>query len=100
MLARARIVSESAWQTELRGAQAALGKSTFENVCAKCHNLEGPQLVGPNLKGNSILADRAQLRAIVENGRGKMPAVGAGWTDDQFNALFEYVSKEVAASGG
>jgi hypothetical protein len=29
-----------------------------------------------------------------------MPAVGAGWTDDQFQALFEYVSKEVAASGG
>jgi mono/diheme cytochrome c family protein len=100
MLARARVVSDGTWQSELRGSQDALGKSTFDNVCAKCHNLEGPQLVGPNLKGNSILADRAQLRSIVENGRGKMPPVGAGWTDDQFQALFEYVSKEVAASGG
>ncbi|HEV8685718.1 MAG TPA: cytochrome c oxidase subunit II [Gaiellaceae bacterium] len=100
MLARTRVVSEDVWQRELRGSQDALGKSTFENVCAKCHNLEGPQLVGPNLKGNSILADRAQLRNIVEHGRGKMPPVGAGWSDEQFRALFEYTSKEVAASGG
>jgi cytochrome c oxidase subunit II len=100
MLASARVVSEDAWQGELRGAQAALGKSAFDNVCAKCHNLEGAQLVGPNLKGNSILADRQQLRDIVEHGRNAMPPVGAGWTDDQLDALFEYTSKEVAASGG
>lgn len=99
MLARARVVSESAWQRELRGSQTTLGKSTFDNVCAKCHNLEGPQLIGPNLKGNSVLADREQLRNIVENGRGKMPAVGAGWTDAQLDALFEYASKEIAAGG-
>jgi cytochrome c oxidase subunit II len=100
MLASVRVVSEGAWMSELGGTQEALGQRSFQSVCAKCHNLEGPQLVGPNLKGNSILADRAQLEQIVEHGRGAMPAVGAGWTDEQFDALFEYASKEIAASGG
>lgn len=100
MLASVRAVSESAWMSELGGTQETLGQSAFQGVCAKCHNLEGPQLVGPSLKGNSILADRAQLRQIVEHGRGAMPPVGAGWTDEQFDALFEYASKENAASGG
>jgi cytochrome c oxidase subunit 2 len=99
MLASVRVVSEQAWENELAGTQDALGNDAFTSVCAKCHNLEGPELVGPNLKGNSILADRTQLREIVEHGRGAMPAVGAGWTDEQFEALFEYTSTEVAADG-
>jgi len=100
MLASVRAVSESAWMSELGAAQEALGQSAFTSVCGKCHNLEGPQLVGPNLKGNSLLADRAGLKQIVEHGRLTMPAVGAGWTDEQFDALFEYTSKEIAPSGG
>jgi cytochrome c oxidase subunit 2 len=100
MLATVRVVSESAWTSELASAQESLGKSAFQSVCAKCHNLQGPQLVGPDLKGNSLLADRAGLKDIVEHGRLTMPPVGAGWTDEQFDALFEYVSNEVAPSGG
>jgi cytochrome c oxidase subunit II len=100
MLATVRAVAPSAWESELDRSQSNVGKSAFDNVCAKCHNLEGPQLVGPNLKDNSILADRQQLRDIVEHGRGEMPAVGAGWTDDQLDALFRYTSTKVAPSGG
>lgn len=100
MLATVRAVPASAWEAELDRAQRALGQSTFANVCAKCHNLQGPQLVGPNLQNNSILGDRKQLKDIVENGRGAMPPVGAGWTDDQLDALFQYTSTELAPSGG
>jgi cytochrome c oxidase subunit 2 len=102
MLASVRAVPESAWEAELDRSQEAqtLGKSTFDNVCAKCHNLQGPQLVGPNLQNNAILGDREQLANIVVNGRGEMPPVGIGWTDAQLDALFAYTSQELAPSGG
>jgi cytochrome c oxidase subunit 2 len=100
MLGSVRVVADDAWETELGTAQQTLGKSAFESVCAKCHNLEGPQLVGPNLKGNTTLANHVLLKGIVEHGRGKMPPVAAGWTDEQFEALFQYVKTEIAASGG
>jgi cytochrome c oxidase subunit 2 len=100
MLGSVRVVADDAWEPELRTAQQTLGKSAFESVCAKCHNLEGPQLVGPNLKGNTTLANHVLIKGIVEHGRGKMPPVAAGWTDEQFEALFQYVKTEVAASGG
>ena len=100
MLARVRAVPSGDFDSALSGSGEQEGQTAFEGVCSKCHNLSGDQLIGPNLQGNSTLADRDALRAILENGQGRMPAVGRGWSDDQFDALFEYVSREVARSGG
>jgi cytochrome c oxidase subunit 2 len=99
MLASVRAVASAEFDSVLGASREQAGQAAFEGVCAKCHNLSGDQLIGPNLEGNSTLADHDALRAILENGQGRMPAVGRGWSDDQFDALFEYVSREVAPSG-
>jgi cytochrome c oxidase subunit 2 len=100
MLGQVRVVSQSAWEARLAAAQERLGASAFQSVCAKCHNLAGPILIGPSLRGNSILTNREQLEDLLRNGRGEMPAVGRDWTDEQLDALAEHVAQYGAAGGG
>ncbi len=85
-------VSAGAYEAEL-ARLAGNGRAQFEAVCAKCHNLSGPQLVGPTLGGNPTLADREALAALLREGRNEMPAVGRGWTDEQLDTLFEYTRR-------
>jgi cytochrome c oxidase subunit II len=84
-------------------AHTDLGSNEFHGVCATCHGNLGQGGYGPNLSHNPILTQKAALEDIVRNGRGNMPAVGNTWTNEQMNALYEYVSKHVykgATSGG
>jgi cytochrome c oxidase subunit 2 len=84
-------------------AKSDLGRSEFTGVCATCHGLSGQGGYGPNLAQNPLLTQPAGLEAIVQNGRGKMPAVGEGWTDAQMHALVSYMRAHVykgASSGG
>ena len=74
------------------------GRAQFEAACAKCHNVSGPQLVGPTLQGNPTLADAVALATLVRNGRNEMPPVGAGWTDEQIRNLVNY-TRTIAGSG-
>ena len=74
----------------LDAASPRLGRELFEGVCQTCHRIEGPTLVGPTLGGNPLLADRNGLADVVRNGRGQMPAVGAGWSDQEVDALVAY----------
>jgi len=67
-----------------------LGKEIFDGVCMKCHRMQGPKLIGPDLGGNPVLKDKNALRAVVDNGRGKMPSVGKDWPEGEFDALFAY----------
>lgn len=96
-----RAVAAEAFESELAALDGRRnGRSAFESACAKCHNVSGPQLIGPTLEGNSLLADREALRELLENGRGEMPPVGRGWSDEQFDALFEFVERIGAQGGG
>jgi cytochrome c oxidase subunit 2 len=79
-------------------ASATVGREEWEGVCLKCHRLD-ERLVGPALRGNPLLADRAGIETLVRNGRGQMPAVGSTWSDDQIDALVAY-TKRYASSGG
>jgi cytochrome c oxidase subunit 2 len=87
-----RAVDAAGYEAEL-SRLAGSGQAQFEATCAKCHNLSGPQLVGPNLGGNPTLADRESLVALLREGRNEMPAVGRGWSDAQFDTLFEYTRR-------
>lgn len=98
MRMQVRAVAAAAWTGELEQL-AGDGEEQFNAVCAKCHNLEGPQLIGPTLQGNSTLADRQALADVVRNGIGNMPPVGRGWSDTQIETLFEYV-RQFAGTGG
>jgi cytochrome c oxidase subunit II len=100
MTASVRAVSADSFDSELATVSRAMGAQAFEAVCAKCHNVEGPQLIGPSLRGNTRLADKASLRTLVEQGFGQMPAVGRGWTDEQIDALFEHVRQYGEVNGG
>jgi cytochrome c oxidase subunit II len=84
-----RAVDAGAFEAELTRL-AGSGRAQFEAACGKCHNLRGPQLVGPTLGGNPTLADRQALATLLREGRGEMPAIGRGWTDAQLDTLFAY----------
>jgi cytochrome c oxidase subunit II len=83
--------------------KANLGRSEFVGVCATCHGMHGEGGYGPNLSNNPLLTQTSGLLSIVQNGRGKMPAVGDTWTTAQLQALAVYLKTHVykgASSGG
>lgn len=104
VLPRAEFAS---WLAQRRAAQTAgtseLGEETWAGVCAKCHGLAGEGGIARGLAGSVILADPAAVETIVRHGRvtkrGTMPAVGAGWTSEQIDALTTYL-KENPPRGG
>jgi cytochrome c oxidase subunit 2 len=107
MNADVKIESQSVYQSWVsKGATAALGKSEWTGVCAKCHGLAGKGDYGPAISGSPILVDSTQLKRLLENGRdqpnvpGVMPPVGRGWTSKQLDALLSYVRKNVAGGAG
>ena len=94
MLASVEVLSEAdfaAWLEGRRTGTSELGKEEWEGVCAKCHGLSGEGGVGPRVAGSPVLADPKTLAEIVRNGRGEMPAVGSGWSDEQIAALTGYL---------
>ena len=106
MLASVEVLPEAefdAWLEERRTEQSAgtseLGEETWAGVCATCHGLEGEGGVGPRLAGSATLTDPEALENVVRNGRGTMPAVGAGWTSEQMDALADYLQESPPGGG-
>jgi cytochrome c oxidase subunit 2 len=100
MLAEVEVMPESefdAWLASRRTAQSAvsteLGEEVWAGVCAKCHGLAGEGGIGPRLAGSAVLADPRALETVVREGRRTMPAVGAGWTSEQLEALVAYLQE-------
>jgi cytochrome c oxidase subunit 2 len=100
MLASVEVLSADAfgaWLDERKQEQDAgsgdLGQEEWEGVCAKCHGLAAEGGVGPRIAGSPTLTDPDALATLVRNGRGAMPAVGAGWTDEQIQALVNYLQE-------
>jgi len=85
---------------QLDAASPQLGKELFEGVCEKCHRLAGPTFIGPTLGGNPILADENALGDVVRNGRGQMPPVGSGWSDETLSTLVAYTKTLTTTLGG
>jgi cytochrome c oxidase subunit 2 len=65
----------------------AVGKETFNGVCAKCHGSLGQGAYGPKIAGSALLSQPQALRDLLRHGKNKMPAVGKDWSDAQINAL-------------
>jgi cytochrome c oxidase subunit 2 len=101
----ARVVASSSaeYATNVSASVGNLGKAEFTGVCATCHGMTGQGGYGPNLSNNPLLTQKSGLLSIVQDGRGKMPAVGNTWTKAQLEALAAYVKTHVykgASSGG
>jgi cytochrome c oxidase subunit 2 len=94
---------DSWYASESRAQQngtSNLGKMTFGGVCATCHGLQGEGGYGPALQGNPVLDQPDAIRTLLLNGRGKMPAVGRGWSNRQMEALIAYLKKLPSGGGG
>jgi cytochrome c oxidase subunit II len=103
MTARVIATTDAVYRTNVAARTASLGKAEFTGVCATCHGMSGQGGYGPNLSNNPLLTQTSGLLSIVQNGRGKMPAVGDTWTKEQLQALAAYVKAHVykgAAGGG
>jgi cytochrome c oxidase subunit 2 len=90
MLFTAQVLPEDEFDAWLRRATSRkdLGQEIFQQVCSKCH-FAAPEYA-PNIAGNPILADPQALRALIENGRRRMPPVGKGWTEREVKALIDF----------
>ena len=84
--------------SEQNAGSGELGKEEWQGVCSKCHGLGGQGGIGPRIVGSPTLTDQQALGTLVRNGVRKMPAVGAGWSDEQVAALAQYL-KESPPSG-
>jgi cytochrome c oxidase subunit 2 len=81
------------------GSGQELGAEMWEGVCAKCHGPSGEGGIGPRIAGSPTLTNPDALAALVRNGKGEMPAVGADWTDEQLKALTVYLQEGVPGGG-
>jgi cytochrome c oxidase subunit 2 len=84
-------------QDESAAARLALGRDSWDRVCAKCHGIAGEGDIGPPIAQSGTLVNEEALRTLLEEGQdrpnfeGYMPPVGRGWPDYQVQALIEYV---------
>ena len=84
-------------QDQPGASQLALGRETWDRVCAKCHGLAGEGDLGPAVAQNGTLVDAQALTELLEDGQDPpdnesyMPPVGRGWPDFQVEALVEYI---------
>jgi len=78
------------------------GKAIYEANCAACHGANGQGMppVMPALAGNANLKDAAMILNVVKNGRGAMPAVGAGFTEEELKAVATYIRNSFGNSFG
>jgi cytochrome c oxidase subunit 2 len=95
-----------AWLAEQETAQAdgtsELGEETYAGACATCHGLDGQGDVAanaPRLAGSALVGDPDAVEEIVRNGRGRMPAVGAGWSERQMDAVNDYLEETFDRGG-
>jgi cytochrome c oxidase subunit II len=100
------VVTESEFEGRLQlltrqdqpgATQLALGRETWDRVCAKCHGLAGEGDLGPPVERSATLVDSQALVELLENGQDMpdnesyMPPVGRGWPDFQVEALIAYI---------
>jgi mono/diheme cytochrome c family protein len=89
-----------AWVERRLSSPSEVGRETFQGVCASCHGLAGQGDIGPSIAQSPLLADRKAMTLLLREGRNKMPAVGATWSDKQLHALLDYLQKRFNAGGG
>jgi cytochrome c oxidase subunit 2 len=103
MLAQVEVLPAAefdSWVQSRVDDQAAVGKETFEGVCAKCHGLAGQGDIGPNIASSPLLKDPQALAKVIREGTGKMPAVGKGLPEEQVAATVAYLQRRFGQGGG
>jgi len=76
------------------GNATASGEEVYKSNCAACHGDDGGG--NPSLQGNDFAADVDNVVDQVTNGGETMPEFGSKLSDDEIQAVSEYVSEEIA----
>jgi mono/diheme cytochrome c family protein len=74
-----------------------LGEEQWAGACAKCHGMDGEGDYGPAIQGGT-LTNVEKITTTIRNGKGRMPAVGAEWTDLQVDSLNAYLKERAGGS--
>lgn len=76
----------------------AVGETIYQDTCATCHGVDGegaaqPGLPAPPLDGSahSWHHSDSQIIGLIRDGGAQMPAVGAGWSDDEVEAVIAFM---------
>jgi mono/diheme cytochrome c family protein len=77
-----------------------LGKQAVNGVCASCHGFRLEGLIGPAIASSSTLNNPQQLRQIITQGTGRMPAVGKTWDAKLLNATVGYLRSRYGTQSG
>lgn len=94
--------NEMAWTGGLTPSQpsGSLGESTYQNQCSVCHGEDraGSPPTFPSLIGVETRLTPEQIRSVIHNGRGRMPAFD-NLSDAQVNALLAYLKNGSQGQG-
>jgi len=77
-------------------------RALYLGSCAGCHGRDLAGGVGPALDGSRAtpVASRERIRAVVRQGHGRMPPIGAAWSDDELDAVATFVRQRWRAGAG
>jgi cytochrome c oxidase subunit 2 len=104
MTQHVKVVSAAEYQVWFRHNQAlslrGLGQKEFTASCAKCHGADAQGFIGPAIATSSIPRDAKTLTPLLFNGKGRMPAVGTGWSTRQIAAIVAYFKSNPKAFNG
>ncbi|MEX2535314.1 MAG: c-type cytochrome [Trueperaceae bacterium] len=80
-------------------AATGTGERVFAQNCAGCHGQSGMGASGPRLAGNSRAVNEQNVRNAVSFGRGMMPGFTAVLSSQEIDAVVEFVTERLSASG-
>lgn len=77
--------------------QQASAEQLYAANCSSCHGSNGQGGVGPSLVANKSATNEANVRNIIQYGRGNMPGFIAQLEADKLEILVQYVITKLAA---
>jgi quinohemoprotein ethanol dehydrogenase len=81
-------------------ADTEAGLSLFESSCLSCHGNQGTGgHNGPDLQVSKVTSDKSAVIEQIKNGSGAMPGFEEMLTEEEINAIAEYVTKVISKLG-
>ena len=71
---------------------ASLGAELYQANCAGCHGPQRAGRSGPPLVPEELTRSRSYYYDIIENGSGPMPAWGDQFSEQEINALIDFIN--------
>jgi mono/diheme cytochrome c family protein len=86
------------WTAPAQGQGGDKSASTFKSKCAVCHGAggkgdtpAGKSLGAADLTKVAATKSASELKTVIQNGKGKMPAYGKGLKPEEIDAMIAYI---------